>query len=212
MLHQRLLPTGCRLIRKSCWIPVIPQLGTYRAQMLLEGDQVGRIRLRTAEVKFDGAERFALLHCFPKKKGHSSQVMETRIRTSVLIDQLLPVGEREDAGNWGTILGDDADSKFVTHAGDQVPEPNQWLRRQLVPAAREQQQAVELGQERFGTPCLVCQSFTFRALDLPLDAVLVETAEHSLRVRSKVDRMQIKRGALSKACLGIELGIAPHWP
>src|SRR3989441_3903386 len=138
--------------------------------------------------------------------------MEIRIRRSVLIDQLLPVGEREDAGNWGTILGDNADGKFVNHAGDQVPEPNQRLRRQLVPAAREQQQAVELGQERFGTPCLVCQSFAFGALDLSLDAVLVETAEHSLRVRTKVDRMPIKRGALSKACPSIELGITPHWP
>src|SRR3989454_10429988 len=158
MLHQRLPPIGCRLTRKDCWIPVIPQLRTYRAQMLLEGDQLGRIRLRATEVKFDGAERFALLHCFPKKKGHSSQVMEIRIRTSVLIDQLLPVGEREDAGNWGTILGDNADGKFVNNAGDQVPEPNQRLRRQLVPAPREQQQPVELGRDRSGPPSLDAQS------------------------------------------------------
>ena len=63
-------------------------------------------------------------------------------------------------------------------------------------ASREKHELVELGEVHFRAPFFVGESFAFRAVNFPLHATLVETAEQEIKVGAKIQGLKRKRPAL----------------
>jgi len=86
----------------------------------------------------------------------------------------------------------------IAHASYQVTKPGEWLGRQLLPTAGQQEQLIELIQERFGSSFFTGQRLTLRASNLPLDAALVKTPEEDVDWRPKIDAVKKEGAALLK--------------
>jgi hypothetical protein len=166
--------------------------------MALEFDQAGIVRVGPAEIKFLRSALFPFLNHLPEQQRHSPQFMEPAIRATVLVNERFLEEQSEDAGDGLTVLRYNVDSSLITHALEQVPKPGARLRRKLMAAPREQEEPIELLQKRFRVPLLINQVFTFRALNLPLHATLVEVAIQSLQLRAQIKGMKMKLGALAE--------------
>ena len=66
------------------------------------------------------------------------------IGATVLVDDGLSVGKRQDAGGGLAVLRHDADADGFAETVDEIPEPRQRLQREQVAPSREPEQMIEL--------------------------------------------------------------------
>ena len=78
-----------------------------------------------------------------------------------------------------------------------------------MPASREKQQLVELGEVRFRTSFLVSEPFAFRAVNFPLHTTLVEIAEEGVNIGSEIQDLERERFTFRK--IGMESVSSGEW-
>jgi len=127
---------------------------------------------------------------FPEEPLSATQISESWIRTAVLINLSVPEPQRNDACHRPTLAQSNADFEAVTQGLAQVPKPIERLRRQLMPAARQDHKLVKLTQQLLRVSFLVDNAFPFRLSDSPLDAVFVKSLEYLLNCRPKIESMR----------------------
>src|SRR5438477_7651026 len=160
----------------------VRQRGTRRRPVLLEGDEPGVVAIGSPQIQLTCSPMFGVLDRLPEEKGHPAQVVQARIRAPVLVDDTVAVNERQNAGRGPTVLGDDPDAKVLADALDEVAKPRQRLKRHLVTPAREVEHVTKLSEQRLAPSLLVCQPLALRSPDLPLNRVLVKTAQESIEI------------------------------
>src|SRR5262249_28017820 len=174
----------------------VDQRGLRGAQVPLKGNQSCVVRIRAAQVKFLKTKLLGSLDGFPKQQRHAPEAVKPRVGAAVLVDKRAAVLQRQNAGNCLLILEDDVNRDLVAQAGNQIPEPLQRLRRQFMATASQAAQAIELTEKYWGSARLVMKAFAFRALDLSLCRVLLESTKEVHKRRTDIESVETVRTAL----------------
>src|SRR5712692_5753845 len=117
-----------------------------------------------------------VLNGLPEEQRHTTEIVQTRIGSTVLVDQPLPVAQRQHSCHRVTVLRSDAYTGILTDALDEVAEPHDRLRRDVVAQTSELEEAIQLLEKRLAPAHLIGKSFSFRPADLPLNAIFMKGA------------------------------------
>ena len=126
--------------------------------------------------------------------------MKALVRAAVLVNDRARVHQRQEARDGDAVCGGHADLDVVAETGHEIAEPFDGLRRYVFPAARLQQQPVELLQDHVGSPFFVRQLHSLRASDLLLTAGLGKAVEQLTQRWAKIDLVKIKDLVRPESC------------
>src|SRR3989442_1437280 len=160
--------------------------------MLLEGNQPGIVAVRSSQVEFFSPCLLGILDDLPEEQRHTTEIVQTRIGATVLVDHPLSVAQGQDARHRLALLGGDVDKRILTEAADEVAKPLQRLRRDVVALTSEPPEAIQLREKRLAPATLVGQSFSFRPVDPLLNTTFVEAAQQGIQAGPKVQPMQVE--------------------
>jgi len=116
--HKTCMPMMIFLLGCVQSAPKVPQAGARGAPAILEQDQAGVIRIRTAKVKLRDLLHLGILDRVPKQKLGSSQRMKPRIRAAILVNKTSGMIEGEHGCNRQIIFPGNANPEGIAKAGD----------------------------------------------------------------------------------------------
>src|SRR5437899_4097516 len=97
-------------------IPPIGQLRWGGTPVLLESDQARVVSIRATHIELSSSVSFPFLNRSPEQEGHSTEIVEPLVGTSILVDEHILKGESQDAGDRPPILRRRADLHVVAQA------------------------------------------------------------------------------------------------
>src|SRR5439155_25140470 len=114
------------------------------APAILEGDEARGVSMRTTKIELASSAPFTILDRIPDKEMHTTEIVESLVRTSILVDEDILEGEGKDARDRLFILRGYVDFRCLAQRVHYVAKPVARMRRQLLPPARHQEKPVKL--------------------------------------------------------------------
>jgi hypothetical protein len=136
--------------------------------VVLESHEAGIAEVGTAEVEFRKPIPLPRLDGAPEQHDNGAEVMEARIRTSVLVDEGVLVTKRDDTCDGHGFLERDPDRERLTETGRKVSEPFQRLWRPTMTLTCQHEEAIEFVKQQVGSSLFADQAFSLCAAKLAL--------------------------------------------
>jgi len=146
----------------------------------------------------------------PKQKLHSAALAKPCVGAAVLVHKRALVTQGQNTGDRLPLFGGDSNLGAVAKTSDQVAKPVQGVRRELLPPPCEQEQVVELLQQRFRSAGFVTQGFTLGAANLSLYAVPMEAAKELIPAWTQIYAVQPKPFGFPESWHALYAGT--RWP
>jgi len=177
--------------------PQVCERGLGCAPTIFESDESLLIGVRAPKIQEAEPRVLCLLDGPPKKEMHPSEIAETGVRASVLVNQRIFVPKREHGGYGALVFVRQSKLERVTKAIDEIQKPFSRRRRKAMALSSESEEPVELVQNGFIRSFHGRQMLAFGFPYLSLDRTLMKPLIDRLKIVIKFQLME----AVAYSCL-----------
>jgi hypothetical protein len=159
--------------------------------MIFESEETRVVILCAAHVKLQRTIAFRRYDGVPQKPGHRSKMIESVIRTAILVINRALEAQRQNGCHWRSFLICYSHFQSFPLALTQVPKPYVGCRRKAMPPSDTHKQFVEIVQELLRISASFNQASPVSPMDPSLNRILVKTPEQVLKTGTKIKEMKV---------------------